>query len=115
MNKIIAAVFLLLCLLAHTGLTFAVVVSRLDCGVQVHCIGLFNKVAGALLSFPLGLLVWAMECFGIDPAVVADTIFGGEIFVLCIFNSVLAVMFFWFVFIRRVGWFPRPRRAPEDS
>jgi len=115
MNRIKAAVFLLICLLAHIGLTFAVVVSRLDCGAQVHCIGLFNKVAGAVLSFPLGLLVWAMECFGIDPAVVTDTIFGGEIFVLCIFNSVLAVTFFWFFIVRRVGWFRRSRRTPDGS
>lgn len=94
--------FILIGVLIHFGLTFAIVVSRLSCGVQAQCVGFFNEVAGAILSFPLSLIVWGMRYIGIDSAVVTDSLLGGNIFALCLLNSIMAVVFVWYVLIKPV-------------
>lgn len=94
--------------LVHFGLTFAIVVARMDCGIQMHCIGRFNEVAGAILSFPLGLLSWMMQLAGFDPSVVVDTVVGGNIFILGIINSFLAVLFVWLAVIKPIARRFRP-------
>jgi hypothetical protein len=43
-----------------------------------------------------------MKYVGLDPAVVTDTLLGGDIFVLCAVNSVMAVIFSWYVLIKPV-------------
>lgn len=86
----------------HFGLTFAIVVSRLACDIQTQCVSLFSEVAGAILSFPLGLVVWGMRYAGLDSAVVTDFLLGGDIFALCFFNSILAIVFVWYVLIKPV-------------
>lgn len=91
---------LLLAFLAHLGLTFAVVVTRLNCGINTACISSFNQVAGAILSFPLGLVVWAMNHLGLDASVLTDELLGGSIMLLCFLNSALAVCFAWYVVLR---------------
>jgi predicted neutral ceramidase superfamily lipid hydrolase len=95
-------VLLLIAVLIHFGLTFAVVVGRLSCDVQVHCISRLNEVAGAVLSFPLGLVVWVMQYVGLDPDVVTGAIWGGDIFVLCVVNSILAVIIVWYALIKPI-------------
>lgn len=96
-------VLLLISALIHFGLTFAVVVARMSCDVQVHCISRLNAVAGSILSFPLGLVVWVMQRIGFNPDVVTDVIWGGNIFVLCMVNSIMAVVCIWYALIKPVG------------
>jgi hypothetical protein len=102
MKRIRLLTLLPISVVIHFGLMFAVIVGRLDCGAQAHCITLVNKVAGALLSFPLGLVVWSMQSVGLDPVVLTDAIWGGNIFVLCAVNSVLAVVLFWCFLIKPI-------------
>ena len=92
--------FLPIAVAIHFGLTFAVVVGRLECGVLAGCISPLNEVSGTILSFPLGLVVWVMQQVGLDPAVVTNAIWGGDILVMCLVNSSLAIVIVWYVFSR---------------
>lgn len=100
MKKVKTSVFLLIGVLVHFGLTAAIVGSRLACDAQVHCISPLNEAAGSILSFPLGTVVWIMQKAGMDPTVLTDPIWGGNILVLCCFNSILAVALAWYAVIR---------------
>ena len=100
MKKVRTSVFLLVGVLVHFSLTAAIVGSRLVCDAQVRCVTPLNEVAGSILSFPLGTVVWIMQKAGMDPTVLTDTIWGGNILVLCCFNSILAVTLAWYAVIR---------------
>ena len=100
MKKARTSVFLLIGVLVHFGLTAAIVGSRLACDAQIHCITPLNEVAGSILSFPLGTVVWIMQKAGMDPTALTDAIWGGNILVLCCFNSILAVALAWCAVIR---------------
>jgi hypothetical protein len=93
MKKIGKLLLLLMGFSAHLGLTFVVLIGRMECGVQLHCVTLLNKITGAVLTFPLGSVVWLMQCLSLDPASLTDRIFGGDIYALCIINSMLAMLF----------------------
>jgi hypothetical protein len=54
MKEVKIFVLLLIGVFVHFGLTFAVVVGKLTCDVQMHCISRLNEMGGAVLSFPLG-------------------------------------------------------------
>src|SRR6187402_709906 len=105
MKKVRTSVFLLIGVLMHFGLTAAIVGSRLTCDDQIHCISPLNEFAGSILSFPLGTVVWVMHKAGMDPTVLTDAIWGGNILVLCCFNSILAVALAWYAVIK-----PKVRR-----
>lgn len=75
-----------------------VISDRLTCDVQPHCVSLINKIAGAILAFPLGTMVSVLYYFDVSVDVMA--FFGGWIFVLYFINSVMAVALFWAVLIR---------------
>jgi len=108
MKKMTIYALLLVSTLVHFGLTFKIIIDRLTCGIQVHCISLFNEVAGAVLSFPLGLIAWMMQIASLDPSVVVDAFGGGNIFVLGIVNSILAVLLLW-----RIVLIPIARRLQQ--
>ena len=95
MKRIWKFLLLLMMFFVHVGLTFVVLIGRLECGVQLHCVSLLNKISGAILTFPLGSVVWLMQYLSLDPAKLTDRVFGGDIYALCIINSMLAVLFIW--------------------
>jgi hypothetical protein len=108
MKKMTIYALLLVSMLVHFGLTFKIIIDRLTCGIQVHCISLFNEVAGAALSFPLGLIAWLIQLAGLDPSVVVDAFGGGNIFILGALNSILAVLLLW-----RTVFIPIVRRLKQ--
>ena len=92
MSKIKLFAFVLIGALVHFGLLMAVIVSRLDCGIQPNCVSRINMMAGAALAFPINLFTWIFYPHGAG--------LGSWYFILMFINSLLAVTLIWFVLIR---------------
>jgi hypothetical protein len=111
MSKIKKFVLILICGIFHFCLMFKVIADRLTCDIQPHCVSEFNRIAGDVLSFPLGLVVWIVHQF--DASI---DVFGliENLFVFYFINSILAVTLIWMVLVRplvrmRTKFVPRRR------
>lgn len=108
MSKIKTLVFIVIGSLIHFGLMVKVIVDRLSCDAQPYCVSLINKIGGAVLAFPLGLITAPLHYFGVDVGLIR--FLGGGIFVLYFINSILAVTLAWIVFSRLlVRWQKRSK------
>lgn len=85
--------------LLHFVAMAKVIVDRLTCDEVPHCVSALNKVAGIVLSFPLGWITATLSHFW--PRVNFLAVLGPTFFyVFLIFNSLLAVTLFWLVLIK---------------
>jgi len=98
MSKLKVAFLIFVGGLVHFFLMIRLVVDRLSCGVQPHCVGLLNRVAGYILEAPLGSVFSILHGFKSDVDLIG--IFGGAIFIFYFVNSVLAVGLLWLLINR---------------
>ena len=91
MSKTKIVLFILLGALVHFGLTFTLILERVSCDIQPHCISAVNEVGITILGFPLAEIT---KIFFPSGAKV-----NGWFFILLPLNSLVAVMIIWFALV----------------
>jgi hypothetical protein len=97
MSKIKTLALILIAGFIHFCLMYKVIVDRLTCDVQPNCVSALNMFAGAVLSFPLGLVAWIVHQFDANIDVFG---FIENLFVFYFINSILAVTLIWMVIVK---------------
>lgn len=105
MTKLKVAFLIFIGGLVHFLLMMKVVVDRLSCGVQPHCVGLLNRAAGYILEAPLGSAFSILHGSKNDVDLIG--VFGNAIFIFYFANSVLTVGLLWLL----INQITKPRRG----
>jgi hypothetical protein len=78
--------------IVHFGLLFILILQRISCDIQPHCVSAANKVGVAILGFPLNVILWMLYPHGLGAS--------SWSYLLAMINSLLAVTIIWFVAVR---------------
>jgi hypothetical protein len=92
MSKKQSFTFLIIFTLIHFGLMLMIISSRLDCGILSHCVSRLNVVAGAVLAFPMGIIMRIIYPLGASC--------GSWYFIFMFINSFLVAIIIW-VFLEK--------------